>query len=67
MENPGEHLVGQNLREIKECDFVEYNLQTKKTQGEIDVIGINSTKKKVYICEVANHIQWTTVHKKWQY
>jgi len=57
MENPGEHLVGQYLREIKECDFVEYNLQTKKTQGEIDVIGINSTTKTVYICEVATHLQ----------
>ena len=57
MENPGEHLVGQYLREIKECDFVEYNLQTKFTQGEIDVVGIDSTKGIVYICEVATHLE----------
>lgn len=57
MENPGEHLVGQYLREIKVCDFVEYNLQTKFTQGEIDVVGINSTEKIVYICEVATHLE----------
>lgn len=56
MENPGEHLVGQYLRQIKNCDFVEYNLQTKFVQGEIDVVGINSGKKIVYICEVAVHL-----------
>ncbi|WP_439183648.1 hypothetical protein [Carboxylicivirga taeanensis] len=57
MENPGEHLVGQYLREIKKCDFVEYNLQTKFTQGEIDVVGIDSVKKEVFICEVATHLE----------
>ena len=25
-------------------------------QGEIDVVGINTAKKKVYICEVATHL-----------
>ncbi len=57
MENPGEHLVGQYLREIKKCDFVEFNLQTKFSQGEIDVVGINSSEKIVYVCEVAIHLQ----------
>jgi len=56
MENPGEHLVGQYLKLIKKCDFVEYNLQTKFAQGEIDVVGINSGDKKIYICEVATHL-----------
>ncbi|MBU1643770.1 MAG: hypothetical protein KKA62_01750 [Nanoarchaeota archaeon] len=56
MEDPGEHLVGQYLKEIKNCDFVEFNLQTKKVQGEIDVVGINSSDKIVYICEVATHL-----------
>ena len=57
MEDPGEHLVGQYLKEIEKCDFVEYNLQTKSRQGEIDVVGINSSKNIVYICEVATHLQ----------
>ena len=57
MENPGEHLVGQYLREVKECDFVEFNLQTKFVQGEIDVVGIDSVKDIVYICEVATHLE----------
>ena len=57
MENPGEHLVGQYLRTEKNCDFVEYNLQTKFIQGEIDVVGIDSAKKQIYICEVATHLE----------
>lgn len=56
MENSGEHLVGQYLKYIDNCDFVEYNLQTKMRQGEIDVVGINSSKREVYICEVAAHL-----------
>lgn len=57
MENIGEHLVGQYLQEIKKCDFVQYNLQTKFTQGEIDVVAINSNKKEIFICEVATHLE----------
>lgn len=57
MENAGEHLVGQYLRQIKNCDFVEYNLQTFFKQGEIDVVGIDSVNKKIYICEVATHLE----------
>jgi len=57
MENTGEHLVGQYLQEIKNCDFVQYNLQTKFTQGEIDVVAINSNKKEIFICEVATHLE----------
>jgi len=57
MESPGEHLVGQYLREVLNCDFVEFNLQTKFVQGEIDVVGIDSTNNKVYICEVATHLE----------
>ena len=57
MENPGEHLVGQYLKTVKNCDFVEYNLQTKSTQGEIDVVEIDSAQKQIYICEVATHLE----------
>jgi hypothetical protein len=56
MEDPGEHFVGQYLKYINNCDFVKYNLQTKLRQGEIDVVGISSSERKVYICEVATHL-----------
>jgi hypothetical protein len=63
MQNLGEEIAGEYLKYIKKCDFIEYNLhvpniQGKKIQGEIDVIGIDirdKKKKKVYICEVAIH------------
>ena len=64
MENPGEHLVGQYLRTAKKCDFVEYNLQTIKPQGEIDVVGIDSSKMKIYICEVATHLETGLLYVK---
>ncbi len=57
MENIGEHLVGQYLQEVKECDFVQYNLQTKFVQGEIDVVAINSNTKEIFVCEVATHLE----------
>ena len=56
MENPGETLVGDYLRFVLECDFVDFNVYTKTVQGEIDVIGINNTTKHVYICEVVTHL-----------
>jgi hypothetical protein len=57
MENPGEEIVGSYLREVLECDFVEFNLRTRFTQGETDVVGINTAKKTAYICEVATHLE----------
>lgn len=56
MQNPGEEVVGEYLKIILGCDFVEYNLYTPDTQGEIDVVGINSKDKKLYVCEVATHL-----------
>ncbi|WP_279147231.1 hypothetical protein [Photobacterium carnosum] len=38
MQNPGEELVGEYLKHILGCDFVEYNLYTPNIQGEIDVV-----------------------------
>ena len=57
MEDPGEQLVGEYLRAVKNCDFIEYNLQIKFVQGEIDVVGIDSNNRKIYICEVATHLE----------
>jgi hypothetical protein len=56
MENPGERLVGDYLRYIKNCDFVDFNVYTKKTQGEIDVVAANLSEKTAYICEVVTHL-----------
>lgn len=57
MENPGEELVGSYLKFVLECDFVDYNPSTRDSQGEMDVIGINTAKKIVYICEVVTHLE----------
>ncbi|GAA05754.1 hypothetical protein [Photobacterium leiognathi] len=56
MQNPGEEVVGEYLKIILGCDFVEYNLYTPDVQGEIDVVGINAKNHTVYICEVATHL-----------
>ena len=56
MQNIGEEIVGQYLKMVCGCDFVEYNLTNPDIQGEIDVFGINIKERKVYICEVAIHL-----------
>ena len=54
--NIGEELVSSYLRYILGCEFVQKNLSTVESQGEIDVVGINLKEKTVYICEVATHL-----------
>ncbi|MBB6431390.1 hypothetical protein [Algisphaera agarilytica] len=56
MQTPGEEIVGEYLRNLRGCDFIQYNLQTTQTQGEIDVIGINMAERHLYVCEVAIHL-----------
>ena len=56
MENLGETLVGDYLRYVLGCDFVDFNVYTNQEQGEIDVIGINNSEKTVYVCEVVTHL-----------
>jgi hypothetical protein len=55
--NIGEELVMAYLQYIKGCEFVQQNLYTTDIQGEIDVVGIDVNKKKLYVCEVAIHLQ----------
>jgi len=57
MENAGETIVGECLRWVNGCNFVDYNIKTGKKQGEIDVIGLNFSQKRAYVCEVATHMQ----------
>jgi hypothetical protein len=54
--NVGEEICGEWLRHVKGCQFVQYNVQTTESQGEIDVIGIDIEKNIVYTCEVAVHL-----------
>ena len=56
MINVGEQLVSSYLRHIRNCDFTQTNLYTIESQGEIDVVGLNLTEQRVYICEVAIHL-----------
>lgn len=56
MLNVGEQIVSSYLRYIEQCNFIETNVYTGKKQGEIDVIGLNTKKSEVYICEVTVHI-----------
>jgi Holliday junction resolvase-like predicted endonuclease len=56
MQNIGEEITGAWLQVCEDCEFIQYNLQTPDIQGEIDVIGINTKQKILYICEVAIHL-----------
>lgn len=56
MINVGEQLVSSYLQYIRRCDFIQTNLYTVDTQGEIDVVGINLKERKVYVAEVAVHL-----------
>ena len=56
MLNVGEQLVSSYLRYIRGCDFIQTNLYTIESQGEIDVVGLNMVEQQVYICEVAIHL-----------
>lgn len=54
--NIGEELVAAYLQHIVGCEFIQQNLYTIETQGEIDVVGLKLKTKSVYICEVAIHL-----------
>jgi hypothetical protein len=56
MINVGEQLVASYLQYIRECEFTQMNLYTVESQGEIDVVGVDLNRKKVYVCEVAIHL-----------
>ncbi|WP_417384165.1 hypothetical protein [Gimesia sp.] len=55
--NVGEEIAAEYLKWVYGCDFVEPNLKIPEVQGEIDVVGINLRDKKVYVCEVAVHLE----------
>ncbi|MBA3629471.1 MAG: hypothetical protein H0W55_07320 [Actinobacteria bacterium] len=51
----GESLVGSYLRYIENCDFVHYQTYGEG-QGEVDVIGMRLSDRRVWLCEVAVHL-----------
>lgn len=51
----GESLVGSYLRYIENCDFVHYETYDEG-QGELDVLGMRIPDKRVWLCEVAIHL-----------
>lgn len=51
----GESFVGAYLRFKLDCPVVQYNVPSVR-QGEIDVLGINYSKKTVFVCEVITHL-----------
>jgi len=57
----GEYIVGAYLKIIKECAFIDYNVRAPgggvEGLGEIDVLGLDFKKNKVYLCEVTTHIR----------
>ena len=54
--NIGEEICGEWLRHVRGCEFIQYNLKPPDWQGEIDVIGLDLTRRRVYACEVAVHL-----------
>ena len=64
--NIGEEIAGQYLKVCRNCDFVEYNLYTTEAQGEIDVVGIDTKNKRVFVCEVAIHLGGLQYNKNGQ-
>lgn len=57
MTDIGEAIVAAYLREICNCDFIDKNVKIniQGVLGEIDVVGVNSEEKHIYIAEVAIH------------
>jgi hypothetical protein len=55
MQNIGEEICGEYLKNIIKCDFITYNVTNPDIQGEMDVVGIKIIEREVYVCEVATH------------
>jgi|SRR6267143_252132 len=57
----GEFLVGAWLKEVKKCDFIQYNARLPEGHlpglGEVDVVGLDLKNKIAYLCEVTTHLR----------
>lgn len=52
----GELFVGAYLRIKERCPIVQYNVFDDESQGEIDVLGLDYGKGRLFVCEVATHL-----------
>ncbi len=61
MTEMGEFLVGAWLKELKRCDFIQYNARLPEgglpSLNEVDVIGLDLRSKIAYLCEVTTHVR----------
>ena len=53
----GESLVGSYFKYVEGCKMVVYDTPLDDEQGDIDIIAMDETTGKVYICDVATHIK----------
>ncbi len=57
----GEYIIGAYLRMVEKCDFIDYNVRTPggglAGLNELDVIGLDFTNRKAYLCEATTHIR----------
>ena len=55
----GEYVVGGYLKEILNCDFVDYGVRVRggglAGLNELDVLGLRFADKTAYLCEVTTH------------
>jgi len=56
----GEYVVGAYLRIVEGCNFIDYNVRPPggglAGLNELDVIGLDFSNKKAFLCEVTTHI-----------
>ena len=54
----GELFVGAYLRIIKGCHIIQYNArdEAQGAQGELDVLGLDYDRKRLFACEVITHL-----------
>jgi len=64
MANIGEELVADYLRFVTGCEFVSTNVSPPDVQGEIDVVGMHLKEKRLYVCEVATHLETGLMYVK---
>ena len=60
----GEELVADYLRFVTGCEFVSTNVSIHDVQGEIDVVGMHLKEKRLYVCEVATHLETGLLYVK---
>lgn len=60
----GEYIVGAWLQHFRHCSFITYNARIPggKLSGlnELDVVGLNLTDRRAYLCESTAHISGMT-------